>query len=398
MSERVYIRLPSDPDAELVWLRADAPDQVRSDPLSALDTQSPVTVFVPTAQLLLCDAKVPTRNRARMRQAIPYALEEQLAQDIDQLHFALGAPADEQGPTAVIARATLDEWLARLQAAGIEPESLVPDVCALPWQDGQWTLLLEDHGVLARTGAARGWAADHDNLAWLLDAELRQHGAPARVRVLSTQPDADLALGLPPETEVSRDTLAGYPLSLFARHHDRARSIDLLQGPYQRGTAHADQRKRWRWVAALAAVLVAVEVGGAWYEHARLQQELQRAQAQIETEFRAVFPRVQRIVEPKAQMQQELQRLRSGEGGSDGVFLALLADAAPALTGPGALRITRLQYRDRQLELDLDAPSFQALDRIKQVLSEQGLSAEILSASAAGQGVSGRLRIRRDAS
>ena len=44
----------------------------------------------PGADVLLAEPDVPVKAGARLQQLVPYALEEQLAENIDELHFALG--------------------------------------------------------------------------------------------------------------------------------------------------------------------------------------------------------------------------------------------------------------------------------------------------------------------
>ena len=40
--------------------------------------------------MLLMEPELPAKAGAKLAQMVPYALEEQLAEDIDDLHFAIG--------------------------------------------------------------------------------------------------------------------------------------------------------------------------------------------------------------------------------------------------------------------------------------------------------------------
>jgi general secretion pathway protein L len=70
---------------------------------------------------------------------VPYALEEHLAADIEELHFAIGKRAGDslRAPVAVVARALLQEWLTTLRAAGLEPSAIYADSDLLPENTGQ---------------------------------------------------------------------------------------------------------------------------------------------------------------------------------------------------------------------------------------------------------------------
>ena len=52
-----------------------------------------VCVLVPGTDVLLAEPEFPVKAGAKLQQVVPYALEEQLAEDIDDLHFAIGKRA-----------------------------------------------------------------------------------------------------------------------------------------------------------------------------------------------------------------------------------------------------------------------------------------------------------------
>src|SRR5450755_1448661 len=66
-----------------------------------------VCVLVPGTDVLLLEPEVPARAGTKLAQIVPCALEEQLADDIDDLHFAIGRRSADSLRTqvAVVARA-----------------------------------------------------------------------------------------------------------------------------------------------------------------------------------------------------------------------------------------------------------------------------------------------------
>src|SRR5256885_3286084 len=99
------------------------------------------------------------------------SLEERLADDIDDLHFAIGKRAGDsaRAPVAVVARALLDEWLATLRAGGLEPEAIYADSELLPHNPSQAVLLLDEDAVLVRSPGACPVTLPADALAEALD-------------------------------------------------------------------------------------------------------------------------------------------------------------------------------------------------------------------------------------
>src|SRR3981081_4010980 len=141
MADWLLLRLPRTPEEPATWLVADArgapagPAQAGPAPAGPVTRAAAraagrrVCVLVPGTDVLLAEPDVPVRAGAKLQQLVPYALEEHLADDIDDLHFAIGRRTGDSSrvPVAVVARALLDEWLAMLRASGIEPEAIYPD-------------------------------------------------------------------------------------------------------------------------------------------------------------------------------------------------------------------------------------------------------------------------------
>ena len=49
-----------------------------------------VVVFVSGVEVVLTDVALPNMNKQKLLKAIPFALEEQLASDVEDNHFAMG--------------------------------------------------------------------------------------------------------------------------------------------------------------------------------------------------------------------------------------------------------------------------------------------------------------------
>ena len=68
---------------------------------------------MPGTDVLLAEPEVPVKAGAKLAQVVPYALEEQLAEDIENLHFAVGKRAQDSltTPVAVVPRTLMENWI-----------------------------------------------------------------------------------------------------------------------------------------------------------------------------------------------------------------------------------------------------------------------------------------------
>lgn len=358
-----------------------------------------VTVLVPSETLLLTDVELPGRNQQRLRQALPYALEERLVDDVEDLHFALGPRLDGQRyGAAAVHRARMDAWIATLRAEGIQPDALVPDVFAVPLLEDAWAVLLEDVRVLVRTSGASGFATAQGTapllLAQALD-EVGEEGAPAHLKVYDaagTGGDYLRPAGSVPELDTV--PFAGGLLGLAADEDAPERALNLLQGEYSPRARMSRQLRPWYATAALLLVLLLIQPALFLYEYWGTAARSAALQAQIEAVFRRSFPDAQRVVNPRVQMQQRLDALRKRSGGG-GALMELLAAAGPLLGKEPGVQVQSMRYRDGQLEVQLEVKDFQQLDRLKQQLAQAGKwTIDVQSATARGEHVEGRLLIR----
>ena len=66
--------------------------------------------------------QLPVTDLATARRAAPYAVEEQLALPVEQMHLSIATLAHNRFAVAAIARAEIDELKLRIDASGLKPE------------------------------------------------------------------------------------------------------------------------------------------------------------------------------------------------------------------------------------------------------------------------------------
>jgi general secretion pathway protein L len=396
--ETLYLRFGA--GEQVSWLLDDDPTQVWEGTLAQAAPNAAgrqVVVVVPGVDVVLSQVAVPTRNRGRMAAAVPFLLEEQLAADVEESHFALGE-RDAAGTLAVaiVDRARMDEWLTRLREAGVQPDRMIPDPLLLPYETGEWSLLFEADGVLVRNAPQGGLGIDAANAGFMLQRALAESEVkPERLRVWLAEgvpaavlPD-DLGIG------ISHETLRVPPLLFMAAQAHDPHVIDLLQGPYSRRERLGRLWRPWRPVAALLAVWVVLQFGMEIVHYRQLSDEQARLREDVAKIYLQTFPDAKRVVpgHERDQMEQRLKVLRGG-GGDAGEFIGLLgAVSAPAALG--SVSIDHLSYKAGEIDLDLSIADLQRLDQLKERLADAThMNVEIQSATTRDNGVDARLQIK----
>lgn len=341
------------------------------------------TVLVDMTDCLPLALELPELSRNKLQQALPWAVEEQIAGNVEDQHV-VAAGRDSQGKVMalVVARQRLSEWLESLAAAGIKPDRLLPDALTLPWSEGEIHILPVGERVLVRHGAWAAAAMESDLMAELMEDLAAGSGV---VHYHGPETPEWLA-GLPCEIRHSAagsDVLVGETLTSPA---------NLLQGSHAPASA-LRYKKHWIAAAGLGLAVVLAQFLVAAVEHWQLRNQSQVLQTQIEEQFRQAFPDAGRTVAGRERelAERELSRLRFGEAAG---LIDLLDRTGPVLGGASDIQVRSLDYRDGQLDVRINAQGVSELDQLERRLQSVGLDARVQSASLGPEGADGRLRIR----
>ncbi len=391
MSDRLLIRLQA--DGELAWLTQDAQGRALSGAKAGMPAPATIAgarrviVLVPSEQVVLLETDAVSARRAQLAKAVPFALEDQLASPVEELHFALPERvAGARLGVAVVARAALRGWIRMLEQHGIRADAVVPDALALPQPgDGATAVLIETKRALLRWGPAHACVCETAALGqWLAVI------APPTVQVhdFRQAPRLDLPVEVARYHERQSD-----PLALLAAALTREPAINLLQGEFAPNHRHMPAQKLWRRAALLAAAGVVLALAYAGGDYLRLKRESDRLELAQHDVLRASLPEFADVAgDPRPLMQSALTRMR-GDGATGGL-LPLLGRIGPVLAATTRVSLKSMEYRNATLELGLRAPDVPTLDLVREQLANLGgMKAEVTAAATSDKGVDGRLRI-----
>lgn len=355
-----------------------------------------VLALAPAAEVTLAEPELPVRTGGRLRQVVPFALEEHLAGDVEEFHFALGRRAERPGtPVAAVARARMNDWLARLRSAGLQAEALVPEPLCLPDNPGKIVVVLENSRLSVRPPGHVPFSLDAEPLTEAF-ALCGLEGEDRHVQLYVAQQDwessREVIEALREVTgSLDMQLLPDGALPLYAAQAVGGAPTNLLQGVYAPRTGLIGDWKRWRLAAGLAAGLLVLHVGGQAWQLWTLHRDEQRLDASIEQNFRALLPDVGRIVDVRAQVG---QRLASGGTAGGDTLLHRLAALGGAMAAQGGLTVKTLGWSGQDLDVTVTAPTPESIAGLTQALGQRGLSARLQSTASADAGVEGRVIVR----
>jgi general secretion pathway protein L len=396
--ETLYLRLRGGAPDQPVAFRIDgsAAGGARIGSLSdalALASGRRLVVFVPAESVRLMTVHLPVRQPAKALRAVPFALEDQLAEDVDTLHFALGTrQPDGHYPVATVSRDNMQGWLLPLRERGLRADALVPETLCLPWHDdGRWVVLAESDRLLVRSGAYSGFTCAPADLPLFLSLA---ESAPEALRViapLGTEADYDI-WGIPVELTVGEPTA----LDALIRHWQATASINLLQGQF---APHHDLQRLWlpwRRAAVLGIAALLLGMSHAATELWQLNRELQQLETANLERFQELFPDQTRADRHNLELHVAQQRRVLAGGGEEAGLLMLLQHLASAMSATPGLTLRNVQYRESALYLNLTAGELEVLENLRNWFERQPhVLLDVESANASAEGVQIRVKVTR---
>ena len=391
-----------------------------------------VVILVSGVEVVLTDVALPGMNRQKLLKAIPFALEEQLASDVDDNHFAVGErqQGEDKVNVAIVERNIIEMWLQGLKDVGIQPDVLTTEVLSVPHADDTWTLLLKSADkqskskAILRNNVQSGIALDLANVEPLLNSMLESTSEgrrPARLKVItcdSASSDAEVSpddqqatprrvsaqmsaiaaqleavgskFGIDVEVEHAEQSFLMY----LANQFEESKSINLLQGDYSRREQLEKLLRPWLPAASIAVIWLLLHFGLMVFDYQKLASKDRELRAKVTQIFREAFPDAKNIVDPKLQMEQKLAELRQQANQSADMFV-LLSRAGDVLGDTDSLLIRTMRFKDETLDLDVDISDLQALDQLKvRLTNEANLVVDIQSASSKKGKVESRVQLK----
>jgi general secretion pathway protein L len=409
MAENLFIRLAEtgsaeDPVIHLEWMLLDETsgivrfkgeggvDDFRE--LSAdLRFTGSTCVMVPAEEVLLTEAVVPTKQPRQILQAVPFLVEENLASDVEDCHFAVGN-RDEDGrvSVAVIDQMRMQYWSSIVKTLGITAQVMTTDALAVP-QHG-CSVLIEGERALLRFGPAQAVATSPELIAATVGMLSPEDKAAVHFLVAANDADAyDLQvnqLNAELEQPVQVEHLEYTPFESLCRAFD-VKTINLLQGDFKVEEKKASSNGSWRSVAILAGCAFVLHLFLTLGEAVYLDLQAQALERDARTLYAEVHPNDRNVRDLRRRWQNHLR----GGGAATGEFMSLFVETVKNIPGAN-LTLDNVNYNDSRgdLVMQMRANQSEQLISFAETLNRLGMDAEIGTINQVEGAVKGTVKVK----
>ncbi|PJD95200.1 MAG: general secretion pathway protein GspL [Legionella sp.] len=326
------------------------PQQLLFDEIQQLQHHAQTVLVEPCSQVSLISLSLSWLSDNKARVAIPYALEDKLAQPVDRLHFAFDKLRYHNNTylITVIDKSRMHYLMKQMAHHQIAYDMITVDWFAL--EEGQLCvngtslLINQDHFKGSLTGSlALTYMIQHPEVAPLLfkNNQLITH----------------------PEKEAS-DELSYLWL---ARQLLKNKPLNLCQGEMQHGNALDWFKRGYLIAASLAAFwLISILLIQTLSLHS-LNNKINDIDQQIAVIYHQFFPQAKQVISPKFRIEQVLGATEAKEQNQ---FWFLMNALAKTIKN-SEIKVEQLKYQNKILSITLLSPDFGHLESLENALKQQ---------------------------
>lgn len=349
-----------------------------------------VIVILPQEKIIFLTVTLPHLARKAMPSALAFALEDALAEELENYHFVPSAfKSNEPIDVAVVAKRDMQVWLAQLSALNIVPDVGLPAALALPYHPETWAGQCTQ-STLIRTSETNGFHCDTHNLTLCLNAALEKQATP-RALNLCVDDETRITGDLPLPTQVNVLPAAEMRYCLIKQA--------VLASPLNLFTGEFRQRKRstlklWKqpWLKVGVIIWAALMMLYPIVSWQLLSSRADYLHAEMLAIYHRHFPETLQMIAPRERMEARLHQYAGG--GSSHLFFNILMRVSRALHEVSGIQLKRLDYQNQIFTVAVTAQSPSVFSDWVRALQSSGLRVKQQNAELQGDRINATVTIQ----
>ncbi|MCO4838202.1 MAG: hypothetical protein KC426_08960 [Oceanospirillaceae bacterium] len=287
----------------------------------------PTAIAVSVHDLVVTNVTLPTTSQTKRRSALPYAIQNQLAQPAAQFHWSFRAKG-KQLDVIGITHSQLDSINAALEKLDFSPKWLIADALHLGGYESHWKVMALSDSLLVQNGSHKAFSIDREAPApWLQkaydEAQKSAMGEPLNVTLIGEKNEGVTQWLSNTSLDIKNHQQAD-PLNsarILSQEFDTKTCINLWPQKPRRLWGFNIDWKFWRLPYTLAVLIALLGLGHLWLSNNTLQKVIQATNLQGRTIFQHTLPNT-RLVDAVTQL--ENQVLVAQNANKPAVFLPML--------------------------------------------------------------------------
>ncbi len=325
-----------------------------------------VVLVIAQQDVYLTGYEVPGTASRQLLAAVEYQIEDQLAQDVELQHFALGDQSSNPVAIAVLEKTVMQRCIDLIQKHGLQVPQVVPEVFLCPWsgKPGDVSLIASHQSVILRYGEFQGIKCRPELCVAMLDLIAAEQDIKV-VNCYLQEPESFESINI--------GKYPGEFKQLKLEHLDPGGSgtINLLQRQFQITSIWSKLLRSWKWILGLLLILVVVT----GYNRAIALNQLETRLSDIKA---AQYEQLKNYLPANIDQSDDLKNelinlLKQGQSGKAEVnFLELLRQFTQAKSVYSSIIISRIGYQNKRLSIDVTSNQLNELESLLESIESTG--------------------------
>ena len=353
-------------------------------------------LLVPTSECLFTSTSLTAKNKSDMLAALPFALEDELTEPVETLHFVLGEKQENNNyPVVVTKKKNIIDWL---KEAKDKIDSMLPEVLALPWKENTWSIVVNNDNALVRHGKNQGFQCNVSQLKTQLGFLRRQTNKPELLNVWL--PASMKTFDLPRDCA---NKIQGYHYQSsfeewIKRSANPTDSINLFQGYLTKSDSSLTSVKPWLPATLVLVLALVFHNVSTWYQAYQTNNRISEMNQEIQEIFRQTFPGTQRVVNPRVQTQQKINELRNQLGNTSQInFLYIFDEIMTEIKNHKEITVKGFSWKQGLLQLQLVAKSVVQFEGLENSLQDKNYTVDVVNVVKKDKEFHAQLKVTREA-
>lgn len=324
---------------------------------------SDTVLLVPHYWVYETSIDISDKNAKQLLAAAAYQLEEQLAEDVDDLHFAQGNTVDQLVPFIAIKHEKMQGLLAFEKTHQLKASMIVTEMslCQQP-ADGEVNVVQHDQHYLFKSSDNAQNAICHLQQIDFFTQHFKSHYPDIVISRLEQQ-------------------------ELLCSNIDLTTAINLKQKSYSQSYAWQAMAKQLTFPIILILLIGVLVVVNQWQENQQLFQKVTEVKQQQSNVLKTALKEFSSTDNAKITLIKALQKQQSVSQQSGFIFdFYLFLNAKKMVT---SVVLEKVDYRKNQLIIDVKANNLQQLDQLT-VLMKNDFKVTVSQMDSSNNGSQGR--------
>jgi general secretion pathway protein L len=325
-------------------------------------------IIILTANLVLTtQVKIPSKNEEVIKQSIPFALEEELATDVNENHFSYSQLNDQLFLVSIINKKLIEKLQWHLKTAGLICKEVYSEIFTVPHKARQLVLCKISNGYIIRDDIL-GVNLDDSMLDTFLQLSENKN--------ITYYSDGENQLKVHNKVEFNNlDTCL-----LQAKTIIDGQGVNIFQGEFTQNIDNKKSGTPWKKLIILTVLLIISWLTINLYELFHLSASIDNIKDQQKSLLIQSVPNASEteIKDPFSAYQSRIKQAQNLTISSNNQgFIIALSYLGKALVENSTIQIQSLRLREKKLEVKLLATNVNSLNQFQEDLKNVALTMRI---------------------